>query len=120
MSYASIIGLYAIAAALPAGLLVLYAIFRWRYLRLVKRTIYGDTDGLAGHDDELGGVQRNLAPLVLARTPKRLLLLRTFNQPAARGQLLNVLDDSWRRVGRIDLVVGTDLAIRTLGPLVLE
>ena len=55
-----------------------------------------------------------------ARTPKRLLLLRVFNQAPVRGRLLDVLDDSWRRVGRIDLVVGTDLAIRTLSPLVLE
>jgi hypothetical protein len=52
--------------------------------------------------------------------PTRLLLLRVFNQAPVRGRLLDVLDDSWRRVGRIDLVVGTDLAIRTLSPLVLE
>ena len=54
------------------------------------------------------------------QAPKRMLLLRVFNQAPVRGRLLDVLDDSWRRVGRIDLVVGTDLAIRTLSPLVLE
>jgi hypothetical protein len=61
--------------------------------------------------------QRRTRPV---QAPKRMLLLRVFNQPRVRGRLLDVLDDSWRRVGRIDLVVGTDLAIRTLSPLVLE
>jgi hypothetical protein len=61
--------------------------------------------------------QRRTRPV---KAPKRMLLLRVFNQARVRGRLLDVLDDSWRRVGRIDLVVGSDLAIRTLSPLVFE
>jgi len=51
---------------------------------------------------------------------KRLLLLRVFSDPAKRSQLLDMLDDTWRRCGRIDLIVGTDLALRTLSARMLE
>jgi hypothetical protein len=51
---------------------------------------------------------------------KRLLLLRVFSDPEKRSQLLDMLDDTWRRKGRIDLIVGTDLALRTLGARMLE
>lgn len=51
---------------------------------------------------------RRLAP----GPPARLLLLRVFAQEPVRNRLLDVLDDSWRRVGRVDLIVGADLAIR--------
>ena len=50
---------------------------------------------------------------------KRMLLLRVFSRTALRSGLLDLLDDSWRRVGRIDLVVGVDLAIRTLSAAAL-
>jgi hypothetical protein len=53
-------------------------------------------------------------------TPKRMLLLRVFSREAMRSRLLDLLDDSWRRAGRIDLVVGVDLAIRTLSAAALE
>lgn len=52
--------------------------------------------------------------------PKRLLLLRVFGVRAKRERLLDVLDDTWRRVGRIDLIAGSDLAMRTFGSLTLE
>jgi hypothetical protein len=45
---------------------------------------------------------------------KRLLLLRVFGSADKRERLLDALDDTWRRVGRIDLIAGTDLAMRTL------
>ncbi|MBL8413693.1 MAG: hypothetical protein JNM42_04575 [Propionivibrio sp.] len=51
---------------------------------------------------------------------KRLLLLRVFSDPEKRTQLLDMLDDTWRRSGRIDLIVGTDLALRTLSARMLE
>ncbi|MBK7424526.1 MAG: hypothetical protein IPJ48_16395 [Propionivibrio sp.] len=51
---------------------------------------------------------------------KRLLLLRVFSDPAKRSQLLDMLDDTWWRCGRIDLIVGTDLALRTLSARMLE
>lgn len=54
------------------------------------------------------------------QSPKRMLLLRVFSRTAMRTRLLDLLDDSWRRVGRIDLVVGVDLAVRTLGAAALE
>ena len=52
--------------------------------------------------------------------PKRLLLLRVFGAAEPRERLLDALDDSWRRVGCIDLIAGTDLAMRTLGSWMLE
>ena len=51
---------------------------------------------------------------------KRLLLLRVFGDPEKRSRLLDMLDDTWRRSGRIDLIVGTDLALRTLSARMLE
>jgi hypothetical protein len=50
----------------------------------------------------------------------RLLLLRVFERTRARQRLLDALDEGWRRVGRVDLVVGADLADRTLGAAALE
>jgi hypothetical protein len=52
--------------------------------------------------------------------PKRLLFLRVYAAPDKRERLLDILDDSWRRMGRIDLIGGTDLAMRTLRSLMLE
>jgi hypothetical protein len=54
------------------------------------------------------------------RPGKRLLLLRVFGRADKREKLLDALDDTWRRVGRIDLIAGTDLATRTMGSLMLE
>ena len=51
---------------------------------------------------------------------KRLLLLRVFSDPEKRSRLLDMLDDTWRHSGRIDLIVGTDLAMRTLSARMLE
>jgi hypothetical protein len=51
---------------------------------------------------------------------KRLLLLRVFGTAEKHERLLDVLDDTWRCVGRIDLIAGTDLAVRTLGSRMLE
>jgi hypothetical protein len=52
--------------------------------------------------------------------PPRMLLLRVFGREPLRNRLLDLLDDSWRRVGRIDLVVGADLAVRTVSAMALE
>ena len=52
--------------------------------------------------------------------PKRLLFLRVFNAADKRERLFDALDDTWRRIGRIDLIGGTDLAMRTLRSLTLE
>jgi hypothetical protein len=54
------------------------------------------------------------------RAPRCLLLLRPFNNGRLRSDLLDALDASWRRVGTLDLVVGGDLAVRTLSGPVLE
>jgi hypothetical protein len=51
---------------------------------------------------------------------KPLLLLRVFGQADQRVRLLDALEDTWRRIGRIDLIAGTDLAMRTLGSRMLE
>jgi hypothetical protein len=53
------------------------------------------------------------------REAKSLLLLRVFNYPEKRGRLLEMLD-TWRRIGRIDLVAGTDIALQTFGARMLE
>ena len=51
---------------------------------------------------------------------KRLLLLRVFGAADKRESLLDWLEDTWRFVGRIDLIAGTDLVVRTLGSRMLE
>ena len=51
---------------------------------------------------------------------KRLLFLRVFNAADKRERLLEWLDDTWRRIGRIDLIAGADVALRTLGASMLE
>lgn len=52
--------------------------------------------------------------------PKRMLLLRVFGPARIRNWLLDALDDTWRRVGTVDLVVGLDVALRTMSALSLE
>jgi hypothetical protein len=51
---------------------------------------------------------------------KRLLLLRVFGAADKRESLLDCLEDTWRFVGRIELIASTDLAARTLGSRMLE
>jgi hypothetical protein len=51
---------------------------------------------------------------------KQLLFLRVFGKADKREKLFFLLDDTWRRVGRIDLIAGADLATRTMGSLMLE
>jgi hypothetical protein len=54
------------------------------------------------------------------RPPRRMLLLRVFGRGRQGGRLLDLLDDTWRRVGRVDLVVGDDVALRTMSARALE
>jgi hypothetical protein len=65
-------------------------------------------------------VLRRIWALRLSSPGKRLLLLRVFGRADKREKLLDALDDTWRRIGRIDLIAGTDLATRTMGSLMLE
>jgi hypothetical protein len=51
---------------------------------------------------------------------KRLLFLRVFGSTRTSERMLDALDDTWRRIGRVDLIAGTDLATRTLGSWMLE
>jgi hypothetical protein len=51
---------------------------------------------------------------------KRLLLLRVFGSPQKREWLLDSLDDTWRRIGTVDLITGTDVAMRGLASTALE
>jgi hypothetical protein len=50
----------------------------------------------------------------------RLLLLRVFHQTPRDSWLIDTLDDSWRRAGRLDLTVGLDVALRAVNTLALE
>jgi hypothetical protein len=54
------------------------------------------------------------------RLPRRMLLLRVFKQTPIRSWLMDLLDDTWRRIGRVDTVVGLDLALHTLNAFALE
>ena len=56
----------------------------------------------------------------LTLQPRRLLLLRVFGGGRRLHWLLDVLDDSWRRIGRMDLIVGPDVALRTVSARMLE
>jgi hypothetical protein len=67
----------------------------------------------------LHSLLRRLRATRVDRPSKRLLLLRVFGaDPGER--LFDLLDDTWRHIGRIDLIAGTDLAMRTLGSRMLE
>lgn len=52
--------------------------------------------------------------------PTRLLFLRVFGDTGKRERLLDTLDDTWRRIGRIDLIGASDVAMRTLTSATLE
>ena len=69
--HVSVIGLYAIGAALPAGLLVFNQDLPLALSGVAKRTIHGDTDGFAEDHDEHCAVQRNPAPLELRWNHRR-------------------------------------------------
>jgi hypothetical protein len=53
-------------------------------------------------------------------SPRRMLLLRVFQHSPIRSWLMDLLDDTWRRIGRVDTVVGLDLALHTLNAMALE
>jgi len=50
----------------------------------------------------------------------RLVLLRVFGSPRRTIRLLDMLSDTWRLFGSVDLIVGTDIAAVTLSPVMLE
>ena len=51
---------------------------------------------------------------------KRLLLLRVFGRPRAAFTLLEILRDTWRLFGSIDLITGPDLAPWIVSPAMFE
>jgi hypothetical protein len=51
---------------------------------------------------------------------RRLLFLRTFGSTRGPERLLDTLEDTWQRIGRIDLIAATDLAVRALGSRTIE
>ncbi|HEX3552288.1 MAG TPA: hypothetical protein VIA62_03555 [Thermoanaerobaculia bacterium] len=55
-----------------------------------------------------------------SRAPKRLLLLRVFGRADEREDLLDALDDTWRWIGAVDLLAGSDVFSRTLRSSMLE
>jgi hypothetical protein len=55
------------------------------------------------------------------RSPeKRLLLLRVFGRPRAAFTLLELLRDTWRLFGSVDLITGPDLAPWIITPTMFE
>jgi hypothetical protein len=56
----------------------------------------------------------------IGKPGKRLLLLRVFGNAEKRERLLDMLDDTWRRIGRVNLITGTDLTMRGLASITLE
>lgn len=69
-------------------------------------------------------VLHTLLFLIRARRPavssRRLLLLRVFGRADESEDLLDVLSNTWRRIGAIDLIAGSDVASRTLRSSMLE
>src|SRR5882724_136024 len=55
-----------------------------------------------------------------SRAPKRLLLLRVFGRADEPEYLLDALDDTWRRIGAVDILGRSDVASRTLRSSTLE
>ena len=52
--------------------------------------------------------------------PRRLLLLRVFGRADESEDLLDTLGNTWRRIGAVDLLAGSDVASRTLQSSMLE
>jgi hypothetical protein len=50
----------------------------------------------------------------------RLLLLRAFGHADKHEALLDDLNDTWRRIGSVDLIAATDVTSRTLGSAMLD
>jgi len=57
-----------------------------------------------------------LIPVRSAGTPKRLLLLRVFGHQARTESLFDRIAQRWRFRGPVQLIAGTDLAMRTADP----
>ncbi|KQP18037.1 hypothetical protein ASF43_09285 [Pseudorhodoferax sp. Leaf267] len=68
----------------------------------------------------LFGLLRRARMSQQSHAPKRLLFLRVFGNTNRSERVMDTLDDTWRRIGRVDLIAGTDLATRTLGSWMLE
>ena len=51
---------------------------------------------------------------------RRLMFLRAFGSTRGPERLLDSLEDTWQRVGRIDLIGASDLALRTIGSRMIE
>jgi hypothetical protein len=51
---------------------------------------------------------------------KRVLLLRTFGGPDERQDLLDGLNDTWLRIGAVDVIAGVDVATGTTQPSMLR
>jgi hypothetical protein len=83
----------------------------WQWVVLLPFVSFGVT---------LHQLLRRLRLRAATRVPGRLLLLRPFNEGRLRSNLLDALDNSWRRIGTLELVVGGDLAVRTVSGPVLE
>ena len=85
---------------------------------------YGIVTGLGQVEKETQPIESNIHEILarewrlrlthMGKPGKRLLLLRVFGSADKRERFLDALDDTWRRIGRIDLITGTDLAMRGL------
>jgi hypothetical protein len=80
----------------------------------------GCAAALALHIAVLHTLLRRIRARRPSRAPKRLLLLRVFGRADEPEDLLDALDDIWRRIGAVDLLAGSDVASRTLRSSMLE
>jgi len=115
---------------------ILEAHFCWTYLTFclliyafwLRGSVFSDSGflflgcvaALALQPAVLHALLWRIRSLRLNRVPKRLLLLRTFGRADEPEYLLDALDDTWRRIGVVDLLAGSDVASRTLSSSMLE
>jgi len=115
---------------------ILEAHFCWTYLTLcllfcaweLRGSIFSDAGllflgcvaALALHIAVLHTLLRRIRARRPSRAPKRLLLLRVFGRADEPEDLLDALDDIWRRIGAVDILAGSDVASRTLRSSMLE
>jgi hypothetical protein len=115
---------------------ILDAHFCWTYLTLcllfcaweLRGSILSDSGllslgcvaALVLHIAVLHTLLRRIRARRPSRAPKRLLLLRVFGRADEPEDLLDALDDIWRRIGAVDILAGSDVASRTLRSSMLE
>jgi hypothetical protein len=97
MSFADV-NLYLMAAAVPVVLLVLFTLFRWRYLRIVERVIHAGAP-VSDSSSEVSPHRLPRQPLVLVSETRRRGGFRLLQDSCWPSQRKRPIEPRWRFPG---------------------